>query len=564
MIYHLNDYRYLFHGDDATPAVREILLLCKENPGSTLYLGGGRLDFYGEYASELRYHISNNDRSGEKTIFPLLGMKDLTIDGQGAELVFHGKLVPFLIDKSENVTLKNFTVDYSHVFFFQAEILEASENAVSLAYDPAEYTLEAGSDSISFISKEEGWRYDAPKLLVCEFSKEGVPSAYAPQYFTYFPDKSDGSFLEVMYRYIKPSIPAPGRLELRGNFGFTHTPGNIFLWTFSGRECSAIIANESKNILVRDVTVYHAPAMGFVAQLTENITLDRFHTVVKPASGRVLSVNADATHFVNCSGEVIIKDCRFLNMLDDAGNIHGTYMRVLEKLDEKTLLLGFGHPQQVGLNLYRPGDMVNLVDNMTMQPVAALEVASSVLWNPRYARVTFRDPLPEVKKGYVLENFTRMPSLTITGCETGNNRPRGFLISTRKKTVIENNTFYNMCHALHFTGDANDWFESGPVEDVLIRRNNFHNSAFTGGAVIAITPSVKEGHAPFHKNIRIEENSFRLHEPRFLAGHHVRDLVFRGNTYTEDPSLPAQEKIGEEGISLSDAESIEIELPEKL
>lgn len=562
MHFHLDDFRYLFRGGDATPAVREALMLCRQHPGSTLFLGGGRLDFYGTYAAELQYYISNNDPSGEKTVFPLLGMQHLTIDGEGAELVFHGKLVPFLIDGCEDITLKNFTVDYAHPFFFQADILEADAHSLTLAYDPAAYTLEAGCQSLSFINREEGWRYDAARLLVCEFSRDGVPSAYLPQYFTYFPDESDGSFLEGMYRYVKPSLPAPGRLCFRGDFGFSHTPGNVFLCTFSDRACSGIIVNHSRNITVTDVTLYHVPSMGIVCQLSENITLERFNTVVRPGSGRVLSVNADATHFVNCSGEVVIRDCRFLNMLDDAGNIHGTFMRVLDKLDANTLLLGFGHEQQVGLNLYAPGDRVNLMDNRTLEPLAALEVAESVMWNPRFVRVTFREALPEIQKGYVIENFTQMPAVTITGCETGNNRPRGFLISTRKRVLIENNTFYNMSHAIHFSGDANDWFESGPVEDVLIRNNHFSNAAFTGGAVIAITPSVKEGHAPYHKNIRIEDNAFRLHEPRFISGHHVEGLVFRRNTYTADASLPAHKQIGEHGFLLSDAPNSVIEWPE--
>ncbi len=47
-----------------------------------------------------------------------------------------------------------------------------------------------------------------------------------------------------------------------------------------------------------------------------------------PGKGRVISITADATHYVNCGGYIRMIDCTFENQKDDATNIHGLYMAV--------------------------------------------------------------------------------------------------------------------------------------------------------------------------------------------------------------------------------------------
>ena len=114
--------------------------------------------------------------------------------------------------------------------------------------------------------------------------------------------------------------------------------------------------------------------------------------------------------------------------------------------------------------------------------------------------------------------------------------------------------------AINFTGDCNDWFESGPVEDVLICRNNFKNAAYAGGPAISSSPNVKSGNRPYHKNIVIENNTFEMHEPRFLHAKHTENIVFRNNRFIQNDALPPHTKIGEDGIKLVNCPSSEIEI----
>ena len=88
--------------------------------------------------------------------------------------------------------------------------------------------------------------------------------------------------------------------------------------------------------------------------------------------------------------------------------------------------------------------------------------------------------LPEaVIPGDALENLTWTPEVIIKNSFFGSNRARGILMSTPGKVVIENNVFESSGSAILIPGDANGWYESGAVTDVLIRNNVFNDPCMT-------------------------------------------------------------------------------------
>lgn len=555
MIIELKNYLHLTENNDATLALQEALHVLKNHPGSTLKLGGGEYHFYKKYAFEKEYYISNNTYSKKSIIFPIIDMENVTIDGEGADLLFHGEVLPFVLDNSKNVVLKNFKIDYPHPYFFQGEITAAAEDFVEITFDTNQFNARVDGDFLTFFSKEDGWETKKDRLLTTEFDKKtSAPSSHITPYFLYLPQKSDGSFLENMYRFVKGTQLAENKIRFDGHFKHIHNVGNILVGTCApGRNCPGILINRSKDTLIKDVTLHSTLAMGIIGQISENVTLDTVKTVPRQGSGRYLSVNADSTHFVNCTGAIRYENCTFTNMLDDAGNVHGNYLKIAKIIDSHTLLLTFGHPEQEGVNIFDKDDVVRLVDNKKMTEIACVTVKDSKLISSKYVRLETVEELPELKDGNTVENFTKMPELYINNCVSGYNRPRGFLPSTWKKTVITNNTFFNMSCGLHFTGDSNDWFESGHVEDVLIKNNKFKNSAYAGGYAIVIDPHVLEGDTPYHRNIIIEDNEFEMHEERFLIAKFVKNLVFRNNRFIKNENLPSHQKFNENGIIVTDS-----------
>ena len=119
-----------------------------------------------------------------------------------------------------------------------------------------------------------------------------------------------------------------------------------------------------------------------------------------------------------------------------------------------------------------------------------------------------------------------------------NNRARGSLFSTPRKTIVENNLFdHTSGTAILLCGDCNGWYETGACKDVVIRRNKFVNALtnmfqFTNG-VISIYPEIpnlKGQQKYFHSGIVIEDNEFDTFDAPILYAKSVDGLIFRNNT----------------------------------
>ena len=76
--------------------------------------------------------------------------------------------------------------------------------------------------------------------------------------------------------------------------------------------------------------------------------------------------------------------------------------------------------------------------------------------------------------------------------------------------------------------DAESWYESGLVDDVTIRGNRFIEC---GGPVICIAPENREVRPdiPVHRNIRIEDNTFQIHDETVLFVKSTSHLLFCRN-----------------------------------
>jgi phage terminase large subunit GpA-like protein len=103
------------------------------------------------------------------------------------------------------------------------------------------------------------------------------------------------------------------------------------------------------------------------------------------------------------------------------------------------------------------------------------------------------------------------------------NRPRKSETNSRGKTIVENNTFVHCkMDAILVGGDADDWFESGPVRDMLIRGNTFIDCG------IAIVPNSQSNkpEQPVHENIRIIDNYF---DSAGVSAKNSKGLIITGN-----------------------------------
>jgi polygalacturonase len=155
----------------------------------------------------------------------------------------------------------------------------------------------------------------------------------------------------------------------------------------------------------------------------------------------------------------------------------------------------------------------------------------------------------QVQAGDCLENITWTPSLTVSHCRFGGTLTRGLLVTTRRPVLIEDNTFFRtgMC-AILISSDAGAWFESGPVQDVTIRRNVFQECAYRAAPDDYIIMVKPETPAParnywIHRNIRIENNTFRVFDRPVLLARSTSGLTFEHNDIIHSSFMQPQQKV---------------------
>ena len=61
--------------------------------------------------------------------------RNVTLDFGGAMLKFHGRILPFVVDGCDNVTLKNFTINYDRTFYSQADIISVDGRELVIRMD---------------------------------------------------------------------------------------------------------------------------------------------------------------------------------------------------------------------------------------------------------------------------------------------------------------------------------------------------------------------------------------------------------------------------------------------
>ena len=516
-------------GSDTTPAVRAALETLRGQQNARLTFAAGRYEFWGDRAAEKYLFVSNNDEGLKRLIFPVFNFPNLEIDGQGAEFVFHGFVSPFALLGSHAVRLANFSIDWARTFHSEAQILDAGDGWADLFLPEA----------FPFVVRDE-------RLI---FTGEGDDHYGVSNALEFDPLRRETAF-RVWDNYNvnrghRAELTGPRCVRFHADFSTRPTPGNLLALIDDRRLCPAIIIQNSRNIELENVTIHHCGGMGVVAQNSRDLHLENVHVV--PAAGRMISTTADATHFVHCGGQIRLENCRFENQLDDATNIHGIYAQVTQLLAPNEIEVRLVHHQQVGVEIAQIGDEIGLVRNDTLETVANAVVCHVNRLNKALVRLKFIENLPPgIGAGFAIENRSWQPNVSIRGCTTRGNRARGFLLSSAGKIVVENNSFHNPGAAILVAGDANFWFESGPVRDLTIRNNTFDNCLYGvwGRAVIDINPEIapefQAQNRRYHRNIRLENNHFRVFDSRLLRAQCVDGLAITDNSVEINRTYPLQ------------------------
>ena len=470
---------------------------------------------------KLPMFVSNScDSSAPKPIgIYIQNMKNLQVRGGGVEgadktmIIFDGRMVQIFNDCSENITFTGLVFDLKRPTVSEFRVLETGPTlAVIKVAEGSDYDVEDNK----FVWKgdwgpgnftqeaivEEGrcWRSNTPR----GWTGKGQDIAKA----------IDLGDRKVRLEYEN------GESDLKA--------GHQYHFRNTDRTSVGVHNARSKDITFRDCDFYALTGMGFVSQFSENITFQRVNVAPPRGTLRTCAAWADVFQFSNCRGNLLVDSCRLSGMQDDAINCHGTYLRIAGKPAENQLLLRFIHPQTYGFAPYVTGDVMVVMNPDTLREyegnprakVSSVEKKSDKDW-----LVTIEGPMPRFVKDDIVDNLTWNPNITITNNHLTMNPARGFLLSSRGKIIVENNTLQCEMQGILVEGDGKGWMESSPVRDLLINKNRFIKCSISIEANI----NIKSPEAPVHENIRITNNTFENINGAAVYAKATKGLKVSGN-----------------------------------
>ncbi len=534
-------------------------------PGDTLVikLECESYEFWPDSAETRELYVSNHDQTNPKAVGILIeNASDVILDGGGAELRFNGRMLPVALLNSSRCGLRDFSIDFPNPHISQVVIESADTAAGTITYRPEPWVDWEVRDSV-FIAKGLGWEQTPVTAIAFEEGTRRV--AYRTGDIRVgvrgVTDNGDGT------------ITAPWRdSRLK--------PGTRLAMRTYGRPAPGVFLDADTAVTLSGVTVHYAEGMGVLAQNCVGVTLDSCAVALRgPDDPRYFTTQADATHFSSCSGIIESVGGLYEGMMDDAINVHGTYLKVIEVVDSATLRGRYMHHQSWGFSWGAPGDTVSIVSSSTMDTVGAPLIIKNIRpadtpvdHGAREFIVTVSGVLPlgiDPAAGFGIENLSRSPEVRFARNIVRHNRARGALFSTPRRAVCEDNVFdHTSGAAILLCGDCDGWFETGACRDITIRRNTFINALTTPyqftEAVISIYPMIpdleRQRH-PFHSGVTITGNRFVTFGTPLLYAKSTSGLRFFDNVVETSEEYPPYHPAATRPVTLIACPDAEIDSP---
>lgn len=464
---------YLVNGndslDDSLAFINLVNHLKTLNDELTLVmLPSGDLDFIqGLNTTNLEYGID------------LSGLKNVIFCGDDTNIYFYGEIKGVLLENTENIYFRNINFDWGTAPFSMGTILESDGKTFKVQIHDG-YEIDENTQIQAFL----------------EYDK----NAYIPRV------KGNDIYWDIK------DIEILDNQMINIEFNTEHSiapKGTLVVLRHYIYEYDLFFINHSKNIYFENINIYSVPGMAVRAYSSENLYFNRFNTILKQDTDRLMTTTADALHMIDCKGDLVVTNSIFENNGDDALNVHGMYLVVNSIIDSNTINVsnprGYNFKPDIGdeIEINNPNDM-GLIQTLTVESVEENMIGFTI---------TFTESIDStIDIDFLLGNKTRTADLVFKNNVVRNKRCRGVLIQTRS-AIIENNVFANLGDAgILITCDSSDWYESISSKNIEIRNNKFiRNNYSQGGSqgditIISFGKGNSIGQAGIQSDIVIENN----------------------------------------------------------
>ncbi len=578
VILDVSDYGVYPENEDNAEAIQDVIEAAKSTDGPVVIrFPEGEYQFYPDKAYKRELYISNTVGADPNYKMKNIGllfedMEDVTVDGNGSLLMFHGAMMTFAAIRCRNITFQNLSFDFKvpSVIDITVESVDPDGRSATVLV-PECYNYEINGTSVTW--KSDVSPYDGSTYWTAQNALANV----ANQIY----DAETGLTVRAQTPLFNglSGIEDLGDHRLRFVYG-SAVPGSVkeglsYQMRYTTRDHSAMFFWQSEGVTLKDINAHFLYGFGIVGQHSSDITLDGVVFDVPEGSGRTTAGFADFVQMSGCKGEIRIENSTFANPHDDPINIHGTFNQVVERISDNQFKVRYMHNETAGFPNFFVGDEVEFMTKGNMIPVADSVATVTAVEGPTGDAgasasgtnsltdiiITLDKAMPSAitANNYVVENITYTPSVVIRNNVFKQVPTRGILVTTRKKVEIRDNYFDGMGMAsIYISNDAQGWYESGPAKDVTIEGNIFHRPA-AGAAAIFIEPTnpTVSTEQTVHEHITIRNNCFYMQNGQVLNAKSTKDLSFTGNEiYRYQPDIKLT--LNASGESLREGSSIKL------
>lgn len=519
--------------------LRQMLETYRNEKGVTFYFSKGTYHFYPDYAVEKLLYISNHDEDTIKKIaFDFSDFEEVSLCGEETEFIFHTDILPFYIHRCKGFNIEGIRIDYARPAYSEGEILSVAPRRMEVRIDKEKYPYYILHDRIFF--KGENFCHEITNGCL-EMDGTRLSPVYEGHDIGF--NRSYKQSYHAAFKELEENIVEITLLDENQKFLSTSKVGNRMIFRHHMRTHPAFYITNSQDVVCKDIIIYHCTGMAVISQFTKNIHLEQFHILMHPEKKRIFTATADGFHFVYCTGQLHIKDCKLENQLDDPVNIHGIYGRIHKKLSETEFIVELVEGMQKGVQLGQKGERFAILNNETMLEEAESTLEHIEMLNRDFMYMRFSRAIVACKEGYVVENKEYVPNVLIEGCLFRNNRARGLLLTSAGQVIVRKNVFQNAGAAILIEGDSNYWFESGGTNYISVCDNQFIDCAYVsdwGAAPIQVSPSARtcvEGKR-YHKYLEVKNNEFWCFDDRIMNARHIEKIVFKDNIIHKTETFP--------------------------
>ena len=463
------------------------------------------------------------------------GGSNLTIEGNGATLIWTELIRALILRDCTNVTLQNFSMDYDPLPFTQGVVTSVSGTRVTVEIDKGYRT-----DITNILPQGNGY-------MTVHDRTTGAPAAGTASF--YYPKNARHTGGQTV----------TFTLDWQDEGAKKVAKGDV-VCLFDRGEMTLEMSNCSKTTF-RSVNMYSSPGFLFNEGYGEGGTVLKNCNIVpgaKPSGAtqaRLRSSNGDAAHFGNVKNGPTFDGCRITHSGDDGLNVQGFFYHVVKvsgktvwvtpKWDngatvgdtieayEKTSYAAFGTAKITGFERLYDSSLKAAIKN------AYTGVAGGYQSEDLVYKITL-DKTLGFKVGDHITSLDRIGSgTTVKNCTFGYNTARGIVVKGRNVTVENNTIAYTSDSAIFALADLN-WCESGFPQNVNIRGNKIEHCNTTGsssrnpGAVrIGIVPTSNVSGFMSNrnnKNITVANNTITVTQTYGIFAANCDGIKITGNT----------------------------------